>query len=140
MFFGAKVTKAPLSRISPEPCESIDQVFTPHLATRSSSLEKFSIAIWTGRSPILAKLWRHRRRVMWSKKYSSARPGWLVIPGLQQDASWFKARWRAEMRPFGRKWLRDGRRPNLHCVAAFNEQSAEAIFRKTLTQPNWPIM
>ena len=27
----------------------------------------------------------------------------------------------------------------LHCVAAFNEQSAKVIFRETLTQPNWPI-
>jgi hypothetical protein len=41
------------------------------------------------------------------------------------------------MRPLGRKWLRGGRRGKLHCVAAFNEQSA--IFRKTLTQPNWPV-
>jgi hypothetical protein len=79
------------------------------------------------------------RRGMWSKKYSSARPGWRMIPGFQQDASWFKARWRAEMRPLGRKCLRDGRRLKLHCVAAFNEQSAKAIFRKTLTRPNWPI-
>ena len=29
-----------------------------------------------------------------------------MIPGFQQDASWFKARWRAEMRPFERKQLR----------------------------------
>jgi hypothetical protein len=43
------------------------------------------------------------------------------------------------MRPLGRRWLRGGRRRKLHCVAAFNEQSAKAIFRKTLTQPNWPI-
>jgi len=27
----------------------------------------------------------------------------------------------------------------MHCVAAFNEQSAKAIFRKTLTQANWPV-
>src|SRR6266446_1571117 len=139
MFFGAKVTKAPLSRISPEPCESIDQVFTPPLATRRSSFERFSIDTWTGRSPILAKLWRRQRRGMWSKKYSSARPGWRKIPGFQQDASWFKARWRAEMRPPGRKWLRGEWRRKLHCVAAFNEQSAKAIFRKTPNQPNWPI-
>jgi len=33
-----------------------------------------------------------------------------------------------------------GRRPKVHCVAAFNEQSAKAIFRKTLIQPNWPII
>jgi AcrR family transcriptional regulator len=45
----------------------------------------------------------------------------------------------AEMRPLGRKWLRDGRQRKLHCVAAFNEQSAKAIFRKTPTQPNWPL-
>jgi hypothetical protein len=38
--FWAKVTKALHSRISPEPCKSIDQVFTPPLATRSNSLEK----------------------------------------------------------------------------------------------------
>src|SRR5216683_6658405 len=114
-FFGPKATKALHSPISHEPCESIDQVFTPHLATRSNSLEKFSIDTWTGRSPILAKLWRHRRRGMWSKKYSSARPGWQMIPGFRQDASWFKARWRAETGPFGRKWLRGGRRPKLHC-------------------------
>ena len=62
-----------------------------------------------------------------------------MIPEFQQDASWFKARWRAEMRPLGRKSLRGAPRPKLHCVAAFNEQSAKAIFRKTLTQPNWPI-
>ena len=45
----------------------------------------------------------------------------------------------AEMRPLRRKWLRDGRQRKLHCVAAFNEQSAKAIFRKTPTQPNWPL-
>src|SRR5206468_10814205 len=117
---------------------SIGLVFTPLLATRSSFLARFSIDTWTGRLLILAKLWRHRRRGMWSKKYSSAPPGWRMIPGFQQDASWFKARWRAEIRPFGRRWLRGVRRPKLHCVAAFNEQSAKAIFRKTLTQPNWP--
>jgi len=27
----------------------------------------------------------------------------------------------------------------MHCVAAFNEQSAKAIFRKMLTQANWPV-
>ena len=60
-----------------------------------------------------------------------------MIPGFQQDASWFKARWRAEMRPFGRKWLRGERRLKEYCVAAFNEQSGKAIFRRTLTLPNW---
>src|SRR5712691_8727030 len=65
--------------------------------------EKFSIATWTGRSPILAKLWRQRRRGVWSKKYSSAPPGWRMIRGFRQDASWFKERWHAEMPPFGRK-------------------------------------
>ena len=44
--------------------------FTLPLATRSNSLEKFSIDTWTGRSPGLAKLWRHRRRGMSSNKYS----------------------------------------------------------------------
>ena len=62
-----------------------------------------------------------------------------MIRGFQQDASWFKARWHAEMPPFRRKWLRGARGPKLHCVAAFNKQSAKAIFRKTLTQPTWPI-
>src|SRR4029077_10313529 len=138
-FFGPKVTKALHSPISHGPCASIDQVFTPHLATRSNSLEKFSIATWTGRSPILAKLWRHRRRGMWSNKYSVARPGWGMILGFQQDASWFKARWRAELPPLARKWLHGGRRPKLHCVVVFNEQSGKGIFRKTLTRPNWPI-
>jgi hypothetical protein len=61
------------------------------------------------------------------------------MPGLQQDAFWFKARWPAGMRPLGRKWLRGGRRRKLHCDAVFNEQSAKATFRKTLTQPSWPI-
>jgi hypothetical protein len=46
------------------------------------------------------------------------------------------ARWPAEVRPLERKWLRDGRRRKLHCVAAFNEQSAKAIFQRTLIRPN----
>jgi hypothetical protein len=25
------------------------------------------------------------------------------------------------------------------CVVAFNKQSGKVIFRKTLTQPNWPV-
>jgi hypothetical protein len=47
--------------------------------------------------------------------------------------------WLAEVRPLGKKWLRGGRRRKLHCVTAFNEQSAKAIFQKTPTQPNWLI-
>ena len=35
-----------------------------------------------------------------------------------------------------RKWLHGGRRPKLHCVVVFNEQSGKATFRKTLTRPN----
>ena len=31
---------------------------------------------------------------MSSNKYSSARPGWRLIRGFRQDASWFKVRWR----------------------------------------------
>ena len=137
--FWAKVMKALPSPISHRPCASIGQVFTLHSATRSSSSAKFSIDTWTGRSPILAKLWRHRRRGMWSKKYSSARPEWEMIRKFRQDASWSKARWPAEMLPFGRKHLPDGRRPKRYCVAAFNEQGAKEIFRKTLTHPIWPL-
>jgi AcrR family transcriptional regulator len=37
-----------------------------------------------------------------------------------------------------KEWRRGGPRRKLHCVAAFNERSAKAIFRKALTQPNWP--
>jgi hypothetical protein len=76
---------------------------------------------------------------MWSKKYSLARPKWRMTQALQRDASWFKARWRAEMRPFKRKYPRGGRRSKEHCVVAFNKQSAKAIFRKTLTQATWPV-
>src|ERR1700681_4437109 len=104
-FFGPKVTKALRFRISHGPCASIDQVFTPHLATRSSSLEKFSIDTWTDRLPFLERLWRRERRKMLSKKFFSARPRWRVIRGCRQDALWSRVRWRAEMRPdlFGRK-------------------------------------
>jgi hypothetical protein len=43
------------------------------------------------------------------------------------------------MRPLEGKWLRGGRRRKLRYAAAFNEQSVKTTFRKTLTQPNWPI-
>src|SRR5260370_24424702 len=104
------------------------------LATRGMSLEEFWIDAWTGRSPILTKLWRQRRRGMWLKKYCSVRPGWGMIPGFQQGASWFKARWRAEMSPPGRKWLRGGRRAELDCFVVFNEKSGKAIFQKIMFQ------
>jgi hypothetical protein len=76
---------------------------------------------------------------MWSKKYSSARPGWRMIRRFQQDASWFKARWRAEMPRCGRKQLGAAPPAKRRCVIAFNEQNAKAIFRKMLTRPIWPV-
>jgi hypothetical protein len=61
--------------------------------------------------------------------------------GFQQDVLWFKARWRSEKRrgPFGRKQPGAAPAAKLHCAAAFSEQSAKAIFRKTLIQANWPV-
>jgi hypothetical protein len=74
-------------------------------------------------------------------KYSSARPRWRVIRGCHQDASWFKVRWRSEMRrgPFGRKQPGAAPAAKSRCVAVFNAQSGKAIFRKTLIQPNWLV-
>src|SRR5437016_13381022 len=86
------------------------------------------------------KLWRHRRREMWLKKYSSAPPGWRMIPGFQQGASWFKVRWRAEMRRFEKKWLLGASPAKRRCVIVFNEQSGKGIFRKTLTLQIWLVM
>jgi hypothetical protein len=62
-----------------------------------------------------------------------------VIRGFHQDASWFKALWRAEMPPFGRKQLRGAPLAKRCCGVAFNAQNAKAIFRETLTQPNWLV-
>jgi hypothetical protein len=78
---------------------------------------------------------------MLSSKYFSVRPGWRVIRGFHQDASWFKARWRSEMRrgPFGRKQRGAAPPAKLRCVVAFNAQSGKAISRKTLIQPNWLV-
>jgi hypothetical protein len=78
---------------------------------------------------------------MLSNKYFSALPGWRVIRGFHQDASWFKVRWPSEMRrgPFGRKQPGVAPPAKLHCVVAFNAQSGKVIFRETLIQPNWLV-
>jgi hypothetical protein len=78
---------------------------------------------------------------MSSNNYSSVRPEWRVIRGFHQDASWFKVRWRSEMRrgPSRRKQSGDAPPAKLRCVVDFNAQSGKAIFRKTLIQPNWLV-
>lgn len=63
-----------------------------------------------------------------------------MIPGFQQDVSWFKGPWRAEMPPFGKKSLRGAPPAKQHCVIAFNEQNGKGIFRKTLTLQTWLVM
>jgi hypothetical protein len=62
-----------------------------------------------------------------------------MIRRFQQDASWFKARWRAEMPRCGRKQLGAAPPAKRRCVIAFIEQNAKAIFRKMLTRPIWPV-
>jgi hypothetical protein len=64
-----------------------------------------------------------------------------VIQGFQQDASWFKVRWRSEKRrgPFGRKQPGAAPAAKLRCVVACNAQSGKAICRKTLIRPNWLV-
>src|SRR6266481_4484947 len=141
MFFGAKVTKAPLSRISPEPCASIGQASMRHSETKSSSSARFLIDMQADHLLILAKHWRRQRPGMLPNKFYMARPGWRVTRGFQQDASWSRVRWLAEIRLglFRRKQRHAALPARLRCVVAFSEQSGKGIYRETPPQANWPI-
>jgi len=65
-----------------------------------------------------------------------------VIRAFQQDASWSRVRWLAEIRLglFRRKPPRVALPAKLRCVVAFSEQSEKGIYRETPTQPNWLVM
>ena len=86
-----------------------------------------------------AKLWQRRRRGTWSEvniprhgqdggrsKDSSRMPHGSRCVGLRSESA-------------RKKWLRGGWWLKLHCVAAFNEQSAKAILRKSQPSRTGPL-
>jgi hypothetical protein len=65
-----------------------------------------------------------------------------MIPGFRRDPSWFKVRWRVEMRrsSLGGKQLHAVPPVKLLCGGVFNEQSEKATFPKALIRRTLPAM
>jgi len=113
------------------------------LATRRSLSKKVLDRLRDGPLlPISASLGGTKARYV-IDKYSSVGAARMagVIQGLRQGASWCKVRWQSEKAqgPFARKQP-DAAQAAKVCVARrLQRAKREAISRKTLIQPNWPV-
>ena len=102
----------------------------PHSETKSSSSTRFLIDMQADHLLIFGKALEapKARDVVEQILFGAARMA--SDPGFQQDASWFRVRWLAEIRLglFRRKQRHAALPARLRCVVAFSEQSGKGIY------------
>jgi len=108
------------------------------ICNRSSCLEKFSIDTWPA-ARLFGKALARQRRGCYRTKFSSVPPTCRCDRGLQ--AGCLVSRCASVRRcgpdPFGRKRRASGR-SQAALRRRLQRAKRKTIFRKTLTQPNWP--